>query len=171
MPLTYSRSTGPSQYKLNHKIADQNDNMADQTPKSTSPNKPHTQPKTESQRRASTDTTQTTLPTYDSLSTDTPPTYTLHPTKQQKSQEPTAGASAATIRAIMGDPIPEEPRRSLRDRLLCRHPTYNRHPSSFERERGSSERWNVWGLPSSERERGNSARWNVWGSPVSDVHR
>jgi hypothetical protein len=172
--MTYSYLTRPT-YTLNtsvdHKMADPNDELTDQFSKTTEPSESHSQPKTESHRRASTDTTQTTLPPYDSLSTGTPPTYTLHPTKQQKSQEPTAGASAATIRAIMGDPIPEEPRRSLRDRLLCRHPTYNRHPSSFERERGSSERWNVWGLPSSERERGSSARWNVWGSPVSDVHK
>jgi hypothetical protein len=134
-------------------MADQDDKMTDQTPKPTGPTKPYTQPKIESQRRASTETTQTTLPIYASLSTDTPPTYTLHPTSQPNPQERTAGASAATVRAIMGDPIPEEPRRNLRDRLLCRHPTYDRHPSSFEREGGSSERW------------------NVWGSPVSDAHK
>jgi hypothetical protein len=146
--------------------------MTDQTLITTSPIESHTQPKTECQRRASTDTTRTTLPTYTSLSSDTPPTYSLHPTNPPNPQEPTAGASAATIRAILGDPIPSEPRRSLRDRLLYRHPTYNRHPSSFERERGSTERWNVWGLPcSSGHERGSSTRWNVWGLPVSDAHR
>jgi hypothetical protein len=134
-------------------MAGQDDQKTDQTNKPTKPTESHNQLKSDSQRRASTDTTRTILPTYDSLATDTPPVYSQQPLKQPKPQEPTAGASAATIRAIMGDPIPEEPRRSLRDRLLGRRETYNRRP------------------PSSERERGSSAMWNVWGSPVSDPHR
>jgi hypothetical protein len=133
-------------------MTDQNDKTADQTDKPIEPTKSHIQPKSDSQRRASTDTTRSTLPTYDSQATDTPPAYQSHQPKP-KSQEPTAGASAATIRAIMGDSVPEEPRRSLRDRLLGRRETYNRRP------------------PSSERERGSSAMWNVWGSPISDHHK
>jgi len=109
----------------------------------------------ESQRRASTDTTRTTLPSYSSLATDTPPAYSHQPKappNHQTStfQQPRNPASAATIRAIMGNPVPQEPRRSLRDRLLCRRPTYNRRPPSAERERGSSARWNVWGSPISD---------------------
>jgi hypothetical protein len=127
--------------------------VTDKNAKATSPIKSYKQPESDPQQRTSTDTTRTTLPTYDSLASDTPPTYTHQPSKKSVSQEPTAGASAASIRAIMGDPVPEEPRRSLRDRLLGRRQSYNRRP------------------PSSEREQGSSARWNVWGSPISDAHK
>ncbi|CAD0054350.1 unnamed protein product [Aureobasidium pullulans] len=105
-------------------------------------------------RQNSSDTTytsRTTLPTYESLVLDTPPSYqSSQQLKKATPRESTAGASAATLRAILGDPIPEEPKRGLRDRLLGRRPNYNRRP------------------PSSERERGSSATWNVWGSPVTD---
>jgi hypothetical protein len=127
--------------------------MTDETAKVKSPTKSRIQHKTIPQQRTSTDTTRTTLPTYESLASDTPPTYTNQPSKKPVTEKPTAGASAATLKAIMGDPVPEEPRRSLRDRLLCRRQTYNRRP------------------PSSEREQGSSARWNVWGSPISDAHK
>jgi hypothetical protein len=145
--------------------------MADRTSKPTDPIKTYKQPEpksqvqceTNSKERTSTDTTRITLPTYKSLASDTPPiyahrpsgqpTYTYQSNRKPTTQEPAAGASAATLRAIMGDPVPEEPRRSFRDRLLCRRQTYNRRP------------------PSSEREQGSSARWNVWGSPISDAHK
>ncbi|THW17806.1 hypothetical protein D6D25_07040 [Aureobasidium pullulans] len=105
-------------------------------------------------QRNSSDTTctsRTTLPTYESLVLDTPPSYqSSQQPKKVTPRESTAGASAATLRAILGDPVPEEPKRGLQDRLLGRRPNYNRRP------------------PSSERERGSSATWNVWGSPVTD---
>ncbi|CAD0100168.1 unnamed protein product [Aureobasidium mustum] len=130
--------------------------MADQSDKNTGlDNKSQMQSNIELQRRDSSATTRTTLPSYDdSLALGTPPAYQSgQPNKKPAPQQPTAGASAATIRAIMGDPVPEEPRRSLRDRLLCRRPTYNRR------------------RPSSERSRESSATWNVWGSPVSDPNK
>jgi hypothetical protein len=127
--------------------------MTDRISKVASPNESHEQSKSDSQQRTSSDTTRTTLPTYDSLASDTPPTYTYQPNKQPNPKEPTVGASADTLRAIMGDPVPEEPRRSLRDRLLGRRQYYDRRP------------------PSSEREQGSSARWNVWGSLISDAHK
>ncbi|KAG9951014.1 hypothetical protein KCU85_g3000, partial [Aureobasidium melanogenum] len=73
------------------------------------------QPKVELQRRESSATTKTTLLSYDeSLASGNPPAYQSDQSvKKPKPQEPTAGASAATIRAIMGDPIPEELRRTM----------------------------------------------------------
>lgn len=130
--------------------------MADQPSETTgSDNKSQLQPKVDLQRRDSSATTRTTLPSYDdSLALGTPPAYQSgQPNKKPTPHEPTAGASAATIRAIMGNSVPEEPRRSLRDRLLCRRPTYNRR------------------RPSSERSRESSATWNIWGSPVSDPNK
>ncbi|CAD0021024.1 unnamed protein product [Aureobasidium pullulans] len=72
-------------------------------------------------RQNSSDTTYTSrtmLPTYESLVLDTPPSYqSSQQPKKATPRESTAGASAATLRAILGDPIPEEPKRGLRDRL------------------------------------------------------
>lgn len=127
--------------------------MADQYSENIGPdNKSQMQSKVELQRRDSSATTKTTLPSYDdSLALGTPPAYQSgQPNKKPNAQQPTAGASAATIRAIMGDPVPEEPRRSLRDRLLCRRPTYNRRRPSSERSRESSTAWNIWGTPISD---------------------
>ncbi|KAK6004579.1 hypothetical protein QM012_008441 [Aureobasidium pullulans] len=90
--------------------------MADQPNKDTGRDgKSQMQPNTELQRRDSSATTRTTLPSYDdSLTSDTPPAYQSGlPNKKSAPEVPTAGASAVTIRAIMGDPVPEEPRRSL----------------------------------------------------------
>ena len=126
-------------------MTEHNNTTAPQTDKSP---KPTNQPKPKLQQRTSTESTQTTLPAYNSLATDTPPTYTPQSSKPQEPK--TAGASAATIKAILGDPIPEEPKRSLRDRLLCRRQNYNRRPPSSERREsrvGRSATWNVWGLP------------------------
>lgn len=160
-------------------MADQTHKTSDQTSRPNDPSTADRQPAIESQRRNSTDTTRTTLPTYSSLATDTPPAYSYQPNatpdpskpvfQQPRNpasaatiraimgdpppREPINPASAATIRAIMGDPPPEEPRRSLRDRLLCRRPTYNRR------------------RPSSERGRESSARWNILGSPISDPNK
>jgi hypothetical protein len=138
-----------NQYK---QLSQARQKMTDRIAKVGSSNKSYKQSEDDSQRTSS-DTTQTTLPSYDSLASDTPPTYTHQASTKPVIEKPTAGASAATLRAIMGDPVPEEPRRSLRDRLLGRRQYYNRRP------------------PSSEREQGSSARWNVWGSPISDAHK
>jgi hypothetical protein len=139
-----------SQYK---QLLHARQKMTDQTAKVKSPTETRVQDKIYSQQRSRTDTTRTTLPTYQSLASDNPPTYTHQPSKKPVIEKPTAGASAATVKAITGDPVPEKPSRSLRDRLLCRRESYNRRP------------------PSSEREQGSSARWNVWGSPISDPQK
>ena len=76
-----------------------------------------------------------------------PALYTKLPSQPTSSQRPQAGASLKSLQAILGDPIPPDPKRSLKDKLLFRRPGYDRsYPDEAEpRGKESEAVWNVWG--------------------------
>lgn len=139
-----SRNTGTARPELQHQ--ESTDTTSIPPPYSPSSSSSHTP--AQAQAQAQTQDPQN-PPRYSSTTAASsyPALYTKLPSQPTSTRPQQAGTSLKSLQAILGEPIPPDPKRSLKDKLLFRRPGYDRSfPDEAEpRGKESEAVWNVWG--------------------------